>query len=288
MKKIVYKISKLLPDWLYISLVYYKHFKHFPNIRNPKTFTEKLQWNKLYNRDPLFTVLVDKLLVKDYIAETIGEEYVIPTLKCWDNAYDIDLNELPNKFILKCNHDSHSKQLCMDKKSFDISKAKEELQKNLNQNAFWYGREWPYKNVSPKIFAERLLESPDGDLKDYKVMCFNGKAKLIMLNANRFLGDLEEAMYDLDWKKTDITQGYPSTKDYPRPKNLDLMIHLSEVLAKDINHVRVDWYNIEGKLYFGEMTFFDGSGFVPFDNPEHDVLLGSWMKLNMKNKIINK
>lgn len=278
-KRFVKKIGRVLPDKLYISLVYFRHFHRFPDWKNPKTFTEKQQWNKLYNRNPLYTTMVDKILVKDYVGKLIGEEYIIPTLKVWEDASDISLDELPDKFILKCNHDSKSKQRCVDKATFDLSLAKKELNRHLKKNAFWYGREWPYKNVKPCVFAEKLIESPDGDLKDYKVMCFNGKAKLIMLNSNRFHGELEEAMYDLDWNKTDITQGYPSESTFEKPENLDEMLRLSEQLAKGINHVRVDWYNVNGKIYFGELTFFDGSGFVPFDNPEHDLLLGSWIDL---------
>lgn len=274
----------LVPDKLYISMVYYRNLHKLPNLRNPQTFTEKLQWNKLYNRNPLFTMLVDKIRVKDYITDTIGEQYVIPTLKVWSNVEDIVLDELPDKFILKCNHDSHSRVLCTDKQTFNLEEARRFLKAHLHNNAFWYGREWPYKNVKPCVFAETLLESKDGDLKDYKVLCFNGKAKLIMVNANRFIGDLEEVIYDLDWNKTDITQGYPSSKEFEKPSRFDEMIHLSEVLSKGINHVRVDWYNFEGKLYFGEMTFFDGSGFVAFDNPDHDLLLGSWISLGEKNE----
>lgn len=278
-KNFAYRLSRLIPDKLYVSLVYYKHFQKFPDLKNPQTFTEKLQWNKLYNRNPQYTVMADKILAKDYVGKKIGYEYIIPTLKVWDDPAAISLDELPDKFIMKCNHDSHSKALCTDKVTFDLDAVRRALAPRLKANAFWYGREWPYKNIKPYIFAEQLLESPDGDLKDYKVMCFNGKAKLIMLNANRFLGELEEALYDLDWKKTDITQGYPCSKDFEKPKNFEEMIRLSEVLAEGINHVRVDWYNIEGKLFFGELTFFDGSGFVPFANPEHDLLLGSWMGL---------
>jgi len=281
--RIIKEISKFIPDKMYLCMMYYKHQKVFPNISNPETFTEKLQWNKLYDRNPLYTILVDKIKVKEYVAGIIGKEYIIPTIKCWKNADDICLSELPDKFILKCNHDSQSKQLCTDKSIFNLEQAKKELNERLSNNAYWYGREWPYKNVSPLVFAEELIESPDGDLKDYKMMCFDGKVKLVMVNANRFLGELEEAIYDLNWNKTDITQGYPCSKEFEKPENLNLMIELSEILAKGISHVRVDWYNVEGKVYFGEMTFFDGSGFVPFDNREHDYLLGSWMHIGNKN-----
>lgn len=284
MNTLLKRFLQFVPDKPYICLQYFRSFHRFPDLKNPKTFTEKLQWNKLYDRNPIYTVMADKILVKDYVGKIIGPEYIIPTLKIWQNVNDISLEDLPDKFIIKCNHNSHSKALCTNKSTFDLDAVKKELGPHLHANGFWYGREWPYKNITPCVFAEQLLESPDGDLKDYKVMCFNGKAKLVMLNSNRFLGELEEAIYDLEWNKTDITQGYTSSKTYPKPENFEEMIQLSELLAKDISHVRVDWYNINGQLFFGEMTFFDGSGFVPFDNPEHDLLLGSWVSLGEKHE----
>ena len=281
MNRFIYKATRLLSDKMYIRLMYFKHFGRFPDLKTPKTYTEKMQWNKLYNRNPLYTVLADKIAVKEYIANTIGASYVIPTLKVWSNADEINLIDLPEKFILKCNHDSHSKHICTDKKCFDLESVKRDLNLHLQNNAFWYGREWSYKNIVPCVFAEELLEPPNGDLIDYKVMCFDGKAKLIMMNSNRFgKGGLKEAIYDLEWNKTDITQGYPSNQDYEKPDNFQEMIELSELLSKTINLVRVDWYSFSGKLYFGEFTFYDGSGFVPFDNPAHDLLLGSWFTIN--------
>lgn len=281
MNKRFYELTKIIPDRTYIKWMYYKHFGKFPDLKNPRTYTEKMQWNKLYNRKAIYTTMADKLAVKDYISNTIGESYVIPTLMVWKNAKAIDLNQLPNKFILKCNHDSHSKYVCVDKDSFDLNTAIRGLNQHLKSNAFWYGREWSYKNIKPYVFAEKLLEPPGGDLIDYKIMCFDGKAKLVMINSNRFgVGGLREAIYDLNWNKTDITQGYPAEQDYEMPDNYSEMIELSEFLAKSINLIRVDWYNFSGRLYFGEFTFYDGSGFVPFDNPEHDLLLGSWFSIN--------
>ena len=152
-KNFAYRLSRLIPDKLYVSLVYYKHFQKFPDLKNPQTFTEKLQWNKLYNRNPQYTVMADKILAKDYVGKKIGYEYIIPTLKVWDDPAAISLDELPDKFIMKCNHDSHSKALCTDKVTFDLDAVRRALAPRLKANAFWYGREWPYNNIKPYIFV---------------------------------------------------------------------------------------------------------------------------------------
>lgn len=273
------KVSRILPDKVYVSLVYFYHFHRFPNLKNPKTYNEKLQWLKLHDRQEEYIGWVDKVRVKEYIAETLGEQYVIPTLKIWERAEDISLDDMPNQFVLKCNHDSKSCIICKDKKTFDLDGAKKFLDKHLKENAFWYGREWSYKAVKPCVFAEEMLKSPDGDLKDYKVMCFNGKAKLVEIHSHRFAKNYTQDFYDIEWRKTDISQGPTSSEYLDPPDKLNEMLQYSEQLAEGLKHIRVDWYCVGDKLYFGELTFFDGSGFLPFDNPEHDLLLGSWVDL---------
>lgn len=274
-------LLRFLPDKPYLSLLYYKHFQKFPNWKSPVTFNEKIQWLKLHDRNPRYTDLVDKVKVKEYIKSEIGEEYIIPTLKVWEKAEEIDISCLPDQFVLKCNHDSKSVIVCAQKKNFDINKAKTFMCSRLKNNGYWYGREWPYKNVRPLVFAEQYIDAADGDLKDYKVLCFNGKAKYIELHSNRFTGKQHaQDIYDTQWNKTNIFQGAHTDSSAPKPQNLALMLALSERLAQGMPHVRVDWYSVGEQLFFGEITFYDGSGFVGFDNPEHDVMFGNLINID--------
>ena len=173
--KLFRKLSRLIPDRIYLQIVYFKHFRRFINFNNPKTFNEKIQWLKLNYRNEEYTKLVDKYRVKQYITKLIGEEYVIPTLGVWNNVDDIDFKSLLEKFVLKCNNDSGRIVICKNKKDFDEAKAKSFLKERLKNNGYWYGREWPYKNVKPCIIAEKYMEdSISKDIKDYKFFCFNG------------------------------------------------------------------------------------------------------------------
>lgn len=275
------RLSRIIPDKMYINIMYYYHFRKFPDLDNPESYNEKLQWLKLHDRKDIYTTMVDKIAVKDYIASKIGKKYVVPIYAAWDNVKSINLDELPNEFILKCNHDSQSKIICFDKNNFDIEYARKQLKNSLKRNGFWYGREWPYKNVKPQIFAEKLLKEPDGDLKDYKVLCFNGEPKLIETVTEKYTNGEKQTFYDVNWQKTDFAQiGWPmSNVNVDKPDNLDEMIGLSKILAQGLRHIRVDWYNFNHRLYFGELTFFDGSGFVKFEKQEDDILWGSWIKL---------
>lgn len=280
MKRVIKSLSKIIPDKLYLSLVYFKHFGHFPNFRNPQTFNEKIQWLKLYDRNPDYTKMVDKYAVKQYIAETIGSQYVIPTLGVWDRFEDIDFDKLPNRFVLKCTHDSHSVIICKDKSKLNIESARIKLTNGLKRNFYYYGREWPYKNVQPKIIAEKYM----GDnLTDYKVLCFEGTPQLIEVHKDRGTDKYTQTFYTIEWKKSNITQLNCSSETIPKPLMLEKMIELSKLLSKGIHHIRIDWYEISGNLYLGELTLFDGSGFVPFDKLEYDEYLGSLIKLPIKD-----
>lgn len=252
------------------------------NLDNPQTFNEKLQWLKLNNRNPQYTKMVDKYEVRKYIEEKIGEEYLIPLLGVWDSPDDIDFDSLPNQFVLKCNHNSGLGMcICRDKSSLDIKKVKKELKKGLKQNYFITSREWPYKNVKPRIIAEKYMVDESGiELKDYKFLCFGAVAKFIELHRGRYSDGHTQDIYDREWKKTDISQGgIMSDITVNKPAKLEELIKLSELLAKDIPHVRVDWYLINDRIYFGEITFFDGSGFEAFDDYSHDSFLGSLIKI---------
>lgn len=283
MKKIIKFVLSGLPDKYYIRLKYFIIFKHGLNLKKPVTYNEKLQWLKLYNRNPLYTTLVDKYKVKDYVKKVIGEEYVIPLLGKWQNVEDIDLKDLPNQFVLKCSHDCGGIRICNDKKTFDLEEAKKFLKKQLKHNYYYDHREWPYKNVEPVIFAEEYLEDEnEEDLKDYKFFCFNGKPELMFIASDRN-NKLEETkfdFFDMEFNNLNIKNGHPNSKVLPnKPINFDLMKKLASELSKGIPHVRVDFYEINGKVYFGEMTFYHFSGFVPFEPEDWDYKLGELLKL---------
>lgn len=274
-----------MPDSWYLRMKYKQCMGYALNLSNPKTFNEKLQWLKLHDRKPEYTMMVDKYAVRKYIADTIGEEYLIPLLGVWDNPDDIDFDALPNQFVLKCNHNSGLGMcICKDKAKLDIAKVKAELRKGLKQDYYLTCREWPYKNVKRRIIAEKYMsDEGNEELSDYKVLCFNGEPKLIEVHKGRFYGNHTADNYDESWNKTDIEQyDLPkSDKIMPKPVFLEEMLHLSKLLSKNLIHVRVDWYFTNNRLYFGELTFFDGSGYNLFCG-DADGLLGSWIKLPNK------
>lgn len=275
-------------DEAYLRILFYFKMGYRLNLANPKTFCEKLQWLKLYNRVPEYTTMVDKVEVKKWVTNKIGSKYVIPTLGVYKNVDEVDFTQLPNQFVLKCNHNSRVGMcICKDKTQLDIYKVRKELKKGLKENHFMKTREWPYKNVKRKILAEKYMEE-DGctSLHDYKVMCFNGKARLIELHRGRFTDCHTQEFYDCNWNKTNISQsgsGSISNEIIPPPTFLKELLELSEKLAKGIPHVRVDWYYVNNQLYFGEMTFFDGAGFDPMDKKEDELMIGSWIDITYCN-----
>jgi D-alanine-D-alanine ligase-like ATP-grasp enzyme len=229
-------------------------------------------------------MMVDKYAVKDYVANMIGKEYIIPTLSVWDKPEEIDFESLPNQFVLKTTHGGGSVGviICRNKEKLNKATTISQLKRAFRQDIYKESREWPYKNVRKKVLAERYMEDKSGSLKDYKVLCFSGKARLIELHSNRFSNHHTQDFYDTNWKKTNISQGGISTVSNfvaPRPDCLKKMLELSEALANKIPHCRVDWYTINDKLYFGEITFFDAGGFEPFDRKEDEEKLGSWINL---------
>lgn len=254
------------------------------NFDSPKTFNEKLQWLKLYDRKPIYTTIVDKYAVKKYVADRIGEEYIIPTLGVWDHFDDIDFESLPNQFVLKCTHDSGGLLICRDKDSFDKKEAKRKIRKCLKRNYYWSGREWPYKDVPRKIIAEKYMEDKEtGQLRDYKLYCFNGEPKIIMINSDREIGKTKADYFDMDFNWLDLKWGYEHAAVKPlKPKNFEKMKELATILSKDIPELRVDFYEVNNKIYFGELTFFDGSGFDKIEPREWDEKLGGWITLPQK------
>lgn len=271
-----------LSDELYLKLIYWQKMGKKLNLKNPKRFNEKLQWLKLHDRKPEYSVMVDKYEVKNFVTSKIGSAYVIPTLGVWDKFEDIDFGELLDKFVLKCTHDSGGLVICKDKNKLDMKAAKTKINKSLQNNYYLQGREWPYKNVKPRILAEKYMVDESGfELKDYKVMCFEGEPKLIQVHSGRFASHTQD-FYTTEWEHLAITQGVPlSDIQVERPACLQEMLEMSRILAAGLHQVRVDWYYVEGQLYFGEITFFDASGFDDFEPDEWNELVGSWIKISV-------
>ena len=283
-KRLQGSYGKKLDDETFIKKAFQLNMGYELDLQNPKTYNEKLQWLKLYNRKPEYAVMVDKYLVRDFIAKQIGEEYLIPLLGVWDRAEDIDFDALPEQFVLKCNHNSGVGMcICTDKSKLDIAKVREGLNKGLQQDYYLTGREWPYKNVPRKIIAEKYMVDESGyELKDYKFFCFDGKVKALFIAKDR-QKEGEETKFDFfdeNFNHLPFTNGHPnSAPPYFKPDKFEEMKELAENLSQGIPHVRVDFYNINGKIYFGELTFFHWSGMVAFNPEEWDYKLGEWIEL---------
>ncbi len=283
------KYAKKLDDVKYTKLKYRAFMKKKLNLDNPVTYNEKIQWLKLYDHNPLYATLVDKYEVKEYVSKLIGEEYIIPTLGVWDSFDDIDFDALSEQFVLKCTHDSGGLIICTDKSKLDKELAKQKMEKYLKRNYYLQSREWPYKNVKPRIIAERYMEDEESsELRDYKFFCFDGKVKMMFIATERQNKATETRFdfFDTQFNHIDMRNGHPNAdKPIKKPVNFEKMIELAEILSKEIPHVRVDFYEVNGKVYFGEMTFHHWSGFVPFEPEEWDKTIGSWIKLPIEKKV---
>ncbi len=274
--------SWLFSDKFLIKRAYKTYVGKKLNLKNPQTFNEKLQWLKLYDRKPQYITMVDKVAVKDYVADKIGEEYIIPTLGVYEKFDDIDFNSLPNQFVIKSTHDSGGLVICKDKSKFDINKARKKINWSQKRKYYYIHREWPYKNVKPRIIIEKYMKDKSGyELKDYKFLCFNGEVKCSFVCSDRFSEKgLHVTFFDRDWKVMPFERKYPSVKNgVPKPINYDIMLELAEKLSKNIPFVRVDFYEIDNRVYFGELTFYPGSGFEEFTPEEWDYKLGEWITL---------
>lgn len=277
-----------LPDSFYLKIMFYLKMDKKLNLKNPKTFNEKLQWLKLYNRQPEYTKMVDKFAVKGYIASIVGEEYVIPTLGVWNTFEEIDFSSLPEEFVLKTTNGGGSGGvvICKDKKIFDINQAKSKLNKSLKTNIYRNLKEWPYKNVAPRIIAEKYMEDSSGELVDYKFTCADGKAHNVMICLDRGTGDTKFYFFDENWNLLRLNKrGMAAPADFtlPKPKSLELMFQIAAKLSVGLPFARIDLYNVDGKIYFGEITFFPQSGFDPNLLPETDLLFGEYIKLPNHN-----
>ena len=277
---------KWIPDEKYITIKYKLEMNQKLNLKEPKTFNEKLQWLKLYDRNPEYTKMVDKYEAKKYVADIIGQEYIISTLGVWDKFEDIEFDKLPKQFVLKPTHTSGNVFICKDKEKINYKQLKRMVNKWLKRNYYLIHREWPYKNIKPKIIAEQYMVDDSGmKLKDYKFFCFNGIAQTILVCSNRNGSFKNTNFYDINWNLQPFTREKHknSNEQIKKPKNLDEMITVAEKLSKDIPFVRVDLYEINGKVYFGELTFYPSSGFEGFEPEEWDKKLGDMLELPTKN-----
>lgn len=271
-----------MDDEQYIRRLYKINMGKELNLDPPVTFNEKIQWLKLHDRKPIYTTMVDKYEAKKYVADIIGEEYIIPTLGVWDHFEDIDFDSLPDQFVLKCTHDSGGLVICRDKSKLDKNAAKKKIEKSLKKNFYYTGREWPYKNVKPRIIAEQYMEDESThDLRDYKIFAFDGVPKALFIATER--SSTEETKFDFfdaEFKHLPFTNGHPNADIMPaKPETFELMKELAGKLSKGFPELRVDFYEVNGRTYFGELTFSHWSGMVPFNPEEWDKTFGEWIKL---------
>lgn len=277
------KLSRLLPDKVYLSIQTRGFLGYSLSLKNPKTFNEKLQWLKLYDRNPQYISMVDKYAAKEYAANLIGVEYIVPTYCVWERIEDVDFESLPSKFVLKCTHDSGSIIVCNDKSKLNREEALNILRKGLSRNMFFWGREWPYKKVKPQIIAESYLQDENGrELFDYKFFCFNGRAMFYKIDFDRFTNH-KANYYDLEGRLLPFGEEVcppDPNRVFSKPKDIKRMIELAEILSNNIPFLRVDFYYPNEKIYLGEMTFYPATGFGPFLPEEWDMKLGKMLELN--------
>lgn len=274
-------VIKCIPDTAYLKYMYKKVTGKKLDLAHPKTFNEKLQWLKLYDRNPAYTKMVDKYAVRQYVKETIGEEYLIPLVGGpWERFEEIDLAKLPEQFVLKCTHDSGSVAICKNKHQFDTTPVRKKFNRALKGNFFYGGREWPYKNVQPRIIAEQYIVGAAGEeIVDYKLHCFHGEMKFVLVCADR-TGEEKKVFYDSHWSKLPLKRpGMSSDVEIPKPQLFDEMIRIARIFSRGIPFLRVDLYEISKKIYFGELTFFPAGGFEAFEPEEWDEKIGEWLVL---------
>lgn len=276
--KLMQTFPHLISDERYVEAIYQYIFGKKLDLEHPVTFNEKLQWLKLYDRNPRYTDMVDKYEVKRIVKENVGDSCLIPTIGVWDRFDDIDFSSFPKAFVLKCTHDSGSVVICKDIATFDKKSAKEKLTRALKRNYYLRSREYPYKNVKPRIIAEPYMEDLGTEqLYDYKIFCFNGEVQYLFIASDRHkAGPTYFDYFDRDFNRLPIRQAYHPTSQYTfsKPDCYEEMIQMAEVLSDGIPQVRVDFYIANGKLYFGELTFFHQGGFAPFIPEETDELWG--------------
>lgn len=280
-----------IPDSLYLKCQYYLSRHEKLNLKNPLNFNQKIQWLKIYYKNPLYTKLADKYDAREYVENRVGNKYLIPLLGLYNKFEGINFNEFPKQFVLKCNHDGGSVIICKNKDTFNYEKAKNKIESCLKINycdAFEY-REWQYKNIKPKIMAEQYLVNSTGEeANDYKFFCFNGEPRVLYVS---LIGEGEPFMkyFDTEWNCLDFDTGYKTLEqEIKKPDNLDEMLLICRKLSENIPFVRVDLYLVDGKIYFGEFTFTPYGGYYPFNPPEWNKIFGDWLQLPKKYKNTKK
>lgn len=284
---------RFLPDKTYIRLYHLLRVGRKLNIEEPRTLNEKLQWLKFNYRFPLQSIVSDKLLVREYVASKIGSEYLIPLIGKWEKTDDINFDELPNQFVLKCNHDSGGLVVCDDKSKLDVNKAKKKIERSLKSNYFYVGREYQYKNIKPMIICEKFISDHGRVPMDYKIYCFNGQPDVILVCRDRFSKNSHRATYlffDKEWNFLPLDKGDDEIEnpDVEKPKNLNNMLEIAKKLSEDFVFARIDLYNIDGKIYFGEITLSPNSGFDPDIKESTDYMLGDKLKIPYWDSIVRK
>jgi hypothetical protein len=271
--------QRILSDKMYLSVKYYSRFGKKMNWKHPQTFNEKLNWLKLYYHEPKLTTMADKYAVKELVANAVGQDYVVPCYGVYQDFGEIDLNQLPNQFVIKATHDSSGATVCRDKSQFDIDAAKAKFEMVMKRNWYYSSREWVYKNIPHRIIVDKFLDDGrEGELQDYKFWCFNGEPRLMYItNKGK---NIYENFYDMDFHSVEVNHGFPRTiPEYEKPKGFEIMKGLAEKLSKGIPFVRVDFFEVGDKVYFGEFTFYDWAGLRPFADEKWDRELGDWIDL---------
>ena len=277
------RLVYVLPDKWYLFFRFKNRVGYWPHLNHPRTFNEKLQWLKLNDRHAEYTQMVDKIDAKKYVASIIGDKYIIPTLGVWNSVDEIEWDKLPNQFVIKVSSDSGGIVVCKDKQTLDIEKAKEKLTNGWGKNYYVHNKEYPYRDLTPRIIAEEYKEDESGyELRDYKIFCFNGEPKILFVASDRQNAgeDTKFDFFDLNWNHLPFTNGHPNSKEHiAKPKNFEEMLEIAKKLSVGIPQVRIDLYNCNGKIYFGEITFFHWSGMSAFDPVEWDYKWGKMIKL---------
>lgn len=276
-------LGRWMNDKTFIKWEYFSGMRKFPDLKNPKSYNEKLQWLKLNDIHPEYSRIVDKAEAKIYVKEVLGEDaeqFIIPTLGVWNSFDEIDFDKLPNQFVLKTTHDSGGVVVVKDKATMKIKDVRAKIERSMKNNFFYEHREYPYKSIKPRIIAEKYMVDESGtELKDYKFFCFNGEPKMLFVATDRPF-DTRFDFFDTDFQHLPFKQGHPlATKKITKPVGFEKMLDLSRQLSKGFPHVRVDLYDINGFIYFGELTFFHFSGNVPFEPDEWDYRIGEWLEL---------
>lgn len=276
-------IFNVIPDRCFVPFQYRMATGRKLKLNNVSTFNEKIQWMKLFDRNPMYPIIVDKYKVREYVSERVGDNYLIPLLGKWDSLDAINIDSLPEQFVLKCNHDSGGISICQDKSRFDWNKEKKKLAIHMRQNHYYLSREWAYKEVKPCIIAEKYMQDKKtGELRDYKFFCFSGEPRYVQVDFNRFVNH-KRNIYNLDWNFIDLTIKCPNAPNQfiEKPENFDVMLEVAKKLSVGFPQVRVDLYSVNGDVYFGELTLYHGSGFEKFTPEKYGEEFGSYIDLSL-------